>query len=443
MTTRLTFIALMLTTLSAAAADWPHWRGPLFNGSTDETGLPVQFTQTENIRWSVELPGPSAATPIIWQDRVFLSSTRPDTDELVAMCLDRNDGSVRWQHVVAKGISRDTRSTFSAPSPITDGERVIFFFGSGPLVAYDLDGNELWTRNIVEESGPFAFLWTFSSTPLLYDGTLYLQVLQRDVPVERRRGPGGGGAADRESGIESYLMGMDPNTGQTRWQVTRPSDAYAESREAFSSPIPFEHNGRREILVVGGDCITGHDANTGEELWRWGTWNPTRIGHWRLVPSPVSGSDLILACGPKGSPIYAVKAGGNGTLPDSEIAWDSSDSREVSADVPTPAYYDGDFFVLNDLRSTLTRVDPATGEVKWSMRLPREHKFEASPTVADGKIYLINFAGQVIVVDAGTGEVLADIAMDERSESPVRSTIAVAHGNLFVRTNDRLYCVGQ
>jgi outer membrane protein assembly factor BamB len=129
-------------------------------------------------------------------------------------------------------------------------------------------------------------------------------------------------------------------------------------------------------------------------------------------------------------------------LDDSGLAWTSAGQREVSADVPTPAFYDGDFFVLNDLRGVLSRVDPATGAVKWKLDLKSRDKFEASPLAVDGKIYVVNFAGQVIVVDAAKGSVLNTIPMAEREDSPVRSTIVAAHGNLFVRTNDKLYCIG-
>ena len=208
-------------------------------------------------------------------------------------------------------------------------------------------------------------------------------------------------------------------------------------------PIAAGISGRQEILIVGGDCLTGHDPESGKELWRWGTWNPTRIGHWRLVPSPVAGGNVILACARKAHPIYAIRAGGNGTLNDDAIAWVSKESREVSADVPTPAFYRGDFFVLNDQRSCLSRVEPATGKVKWTIALPRDDKFEASPLAADGRIYLINFAGLVVIVDAEEGTILQQIPMAERSESPVRSTIAAAQGNLFIRTNDKLFCVGK
>ena len=205
----------------------------------------------------------------------------------------------------------------------------------------------------------------------------------------------------------------------------------AESREAFTSPVPFVHNGRRELLVVGGDDLSGHDLETGKELWRWGTWNPTRIRHWRLVPSPVANQDVILACAPKRDPIYAIKTGGVGKLDDSAIAWVSKDVRPVTSDVPTPAYYDGDFFVLSDVRKSLSRVEPKTGKVKWTIQTPGRSKYEASPLAGDGKIYLINFDGDIVVVDAAGGEVLNQIAMGDAEDAPVRSTVVAAQGPPF------------
>ena len=426
---------LFVVILPLLAADWPQFRGPAHNGTSDETGLPAQWSRTENIAWSVSLPGPSAATPIISGNHVFISSSDPETDTLFALCLDRKTGKVRWQKKIAEGVRRESYSNYASPSPATNGEIVAFFYGNGKLIVFDFSGKELWSRDIQQEYGPFAFNWSFSTSPLLFDNKLYLQVLQRDVPVDGR------GFADRFN--ESYLLAFDPKSGKELWRVLRPSDARMESREAFSTPVPYTHNGRTELLVVGGDDLTGHDPETGKELWRWGTWNPSRITHWRLVPSPIAGDGVILACAPKQDPIYAVRAGGVGQLDDSALAWVSGNEKVLTSDVPTPAFYDGDFFVLSDLRKHLSRIDPQTGEVKWKIRTPGNPKYEASPTVADGKIYLINFSADVVVVDAETGQVLHEVSMAEPADDPVRSSVAVANGNLYIRTNDTLYCVGQ
>jgi len=428
-------ICLTLTiTMSSWAEDWPQWRGPFFNGSTNETNLPSNWSQTKNIAWSAELPGISAATPVVWKDKVFVSSTDATSESLLALCFDRNTGDLLWQHTVADGVRKDSRSTYSSPSPATNGKVVVFFYGNGPMVAYDFGGKQLWSRNIQEDFGPFAFGWTFSSSPLLFEGKLYLQVLQRDVPVDGR------GFKDRFN--HSYLLALDPGTGEKIWQHIRPSQAKKESREGFTSPVPFEWQGRKELLVVGGDDLTGHNPENGAELWRWGTWNPTRIGHWRLVPSPVAGEDVILVCAPKRDPIYAVKAGGKGPLDDNAIAWISTSEKKLSSDVPTPAFYDGDFFVLSDVRKSLSRVKPRTGKVVWSIRTPGNSKYEASPLVADGKIYLINFAGEVVVVATVDGKILSEISMEDSLEQPVRSSVIAARGQLFIRTNTRLFCVG-
>lgn len=428
----LPFCFLLAATV-ANAADWAQFRGPNFNGSTSEQNLPTEFSKTENIAWVAEMPGPSSATPVIYGDSVFVSSTDTKSETLKAMCYDRKTGKLLWQHVVAKGIDQDSRSNYSAPSPVTDGKLAIFFYGNGDMVAYTVKGEKQWSNNY----GPFAFGWTFSTSPLLYAGKLYLQVCQRDVPVRNR------GA--KKSGIESYLLAIEPETGKTLWRAERPSQAHAESREAFSSPIPYEHNGRKEILIVGGDDVTGHDPETGKELWRWGTWNPERIGHWRLVPSPVAGDGVILACAPKKSPIYAVKAGGNGQLTDQALAWVSEDTRELTSDVPTPAFYDGDFFVLSKSRTTVARVEPKSGKVKWIAKLPSRVQLEASPLAADGKIYTLDFDGQVTVIDAASGDIINTIPMGDeaRSKDQIRSCIVAAHGQLFIRTNTKLYCVGK
>lgn len=431
------FVVFMLAGVSAAfGGDWANWRGPYYNGSTDEKNLPTSWSQTEGIAWSADLPGCSAATPIIKDDKVFLSGIDADRDMLIAMCFDRTDGKQLWQHDIAKGIGRDRRSTYAAGSAVTDGRLVVFLYGSGDLACFDVDGQRKWVRKIQDDYGEFAFLWTYGCSPALVDGRVYVQVLQRDVPVRGR------GLIDRKN--ESYLLAVNPETGKTLWRHIRPSKARAESFEAFSTPIPFSYKGREELLIAGGDALTGHDLKTGEELWRWETYNPRRVPSWRLVPSPVAGGGVILVCAPKNAPIYAIKAGGIGLLKESDIAWVSEDVLEVTSDVPTPAFYEGDFFVLSDLRKSLSRVEPKTGKVKWMIRTPGDSKYEASPLAADGKIYIINQSGDTAIIDAANGDVLKVIDMDRASgREVVRASIAASYGQLYIRTTRKLYCVGK
>jgi outer membrane protein assembly factor BamB len=425
--------ALGLTRVGAE--NWPHWRGPSFNGASTETGLPEKFSKSEAVSWTAPMPGPAAATPIVWGNNVFISSVDEEKKTLVALCLDASNGKVRWQHTIEGQISKDDRSNFASGSPATDGKWVWFYYATGDLVAYDFAGKQAWARNIQKEYGPYAFQWTFSSSPTLYDGKLFLQVLQRNVPVN------GHGRTDGPN--ESYLLALDPATGKTIWKQFRPSEARQESLEAYSTPIPFTYDSRSEILVVGGDCITGHDPASGRELWRWGTWNPTKITHWRMVTSPVGGDGVVLACAPKGSPVYAVKAGGEGKLDDSRLAWVSKD-REVSSDVSTPLFYKDRFYVLNSDKRVLSCVEPKTGRVLWTGSLDSRSKLESSPTAADGKIYMMNQRGDVFVVAAGDEfKLLHTTQMGDEGDGIARSSIAIANGHLFIRTATKLFCVGK
>lgn len=422
--------------------DWPNWRGPSHNGSAQAVNLPVKFSPTQNVKWIADLPGPSAATPIVHGSSVFVSSTDPKNQALLALCLDRKTGKEKWRQSVGSGyrpagegnpFQLDDRSNYASPSPVTNGKQVIFFYGNGDLAAFDFAGKKLWQRNLQKDFGDFAFQWTFSSSPLLYDGKLYLQILQRDRPV----GPRG------KDGAESFLLALKPETGVELWRSVRPTTAIYESREAFTTPMPYVHNGRKELLIAGGDFVTGHDPNTGKELWRWGTWNEShRIPHWRLVPSPVAGAGIVLVCAPKRAPVYATKLGGNGHLGDAGLAWKSEERSPVTSDVPTPVFYNGKFYVLSDVRQSLSCVDPKTGATDWSVAVPGRSMCWASPTGADGKIYLMNLDGIVFVMDAATGKLLSENVMDPEG-SEIRSTIAVAHNNLFIRTNTKLFCVGQ
>src|SRR5437867_7218826 len=264
---------------------------------------------------------------------------------------------------------------------------------------------------------------------------LYMQVLQRDVPAN--------GRGKKDGPNESYLLALDPDTGKQLWRQLRPSEAVAESREAFTTPIPYEYKGRKQLIVIGGDCLTGHDLASGKELWRWGTWNPEKISHWRLVPSPVAGGGVVLGCGPKGAPVCAVKAGGKGTLDDSGLAWKSTE-REISSDVSTPLFYQDRFYVLNSDRKSIARVVPASGKVEWVGEPGSQAKIESSPTGADGRIYFMNFRGDVFVVEAGEQfKLLHKTAMGDEGDNKLRSSIAIAHGCLFIRTDSKLYCVGN
>ena len=437
-TSQLTFAAAMAGflpfTLSAVADNWPNWRGPNFDGSSSEkASYPAEFTK-EDAAWKTQLPGAGGSTPVVWDDAVFLTSANADNSAIFAIRIDAKTGKIVWSKKFSDEAMRDERTNTAGASAMTDGKLVHFFTGSGDLAAFDFDGNQVWHRNIEDDYGQFAMQWTFSSTPQLVHDTLYLQVLQRNEPVN--------GYGNTDGPIDSYLLAMDPATGKTRWKHVRENDAIMEAKEAFSTPIPITVDSRNELLIVGADCLTGHNPETGEELWRWGTYNEEKIGHWRLVPTATYGAGTVLICAPKGAPVYAIKAGGFGDISKAGNIW-TSEGKEVTSDVPSPLFYDGYFYVLNGRNKFITCLHPTTGKVVWTSRIDGKTKIESSPTAVDGKIYFISHLGEVFVYSAGdNGGALLHTTMFGSSQSVnIRSSIVPADGTLYIRSDDHLYAI--
>ncbi len=452
----LSLSSLLVALATLPAQDWPNWRGPSHNGSSPCKGLPAKFGQSENRRWATELPGPGANTPIVLGDRVFLSAVDTAKDRLVAMCLDRRDGKVLWQKAAGSGYrpggtGTDTSrklgpTNYAAPSPVCDGDTVVFFFGNGDLVGFDLAGKRRWRRNVQQDYGDFSFQWTFSASPTMWAGGLYLPVLQRDTKTHKLGGlPGAAGGTQAAAPIESFLLCLDPKTGKTRYRHQRPSKARMESLESYTTMIPYVGvDGRQQLLLAGGDVLTAHDPATGAELWRWGTWNE---GHrerwWRLVPSVVVGGGVALVCAPKRQPVYAIRLAANqGELDQKSLLWKSGGRpNKVSSDVPTPAFDGRHFFVLSDVRPSLSKLEPKTGKILWTTDLPKI-LWRASPTVADGRVYIMSHHGDVVVFEAKTGKIVHYVKMGKDGDDHIRSSVVVAHQSLFIRTNDKLFCIG-
>ncbi len=427
----LTLCCALAATTGARAENWPQWRGPFFNGSTTEQRLPESWDQTNGVAWTAPLPGFSGATPIVWNDAIFVSS--PDTNQdLRLFCLDRRTGSTRWQAVVGTGNREVGRNNLASPSPVTDGHRVFALFGSGDLAAYDFTGRKIWSRNLASEYGKFANMWQYGSSPLLWKGRLYLQVLQRN-PVPDDYAHALGGSRERES----FLLCLDPGTGTNIFRHVRPTDAREESMESYATPIPCQGHDGEQILVVGGDYLTAHDPVTGAEIWRCAGFDPQRKIYWRTVPSPVYAVGMIIGCAPQRDPVLGIRdEGGHGDWPESRIAWRF---KEFPSDCATPLFYQGRLYILDGDRQKLTSLDPVTGEKISQIALGVHEIFRASPTGADGRIYCVSENGTVVVLDAAKElRILATIRM---GEGPVRSSIVAAQGALFLRTAQNLYCL--
>lgn len=425
---------LALFTLFSAthAENWPQWRGPSLNGSTVEQGLPSTLEKS-GATWVTPLPGRSGATPIVWDNHVFVTS--PDSQkELFLIALNRKDGSVRWKKAIASGDQEKGRNNMASPSPVTDGKNVYAMFATGDLVAYDFDGNPVWARNLGREHGKFAVMWIYGSSPVLHDGRLYIQVLQRDTPADYSH------ALDGKPNRESYLLAINAKDGKDVWRHVRKTDSTKESQESYATPLPYKGKNGWELLVVGGDHLSSHSLQDGHEFWRARLYEK-RDDWYRIVTSPVAHDGLIYAAGPKGQPVVAFKEGGSGDVTTSHVAWRFN---EAPTDCPTPLLYQGKLFVLEGnmkRERVLSCLDPKTGEKKWSGTFPANDPIWASPTAADGKIYLVSERGTVFVV--GAGDEFRLLSRLDLEEGPTRSSVSIAHGQIFVRTALNLYCFGK
>jgi outer membrane protein assembly factor BamB len=348
-------IIILSMSLSSQAADWPHWRGPYLNGSAQEQGLPDSWSLTENVRWVAPLPGISAATPIISKGKVFISSTVKGSPDLLALCFDAGTGRELWRKKLGESARQTPNNTLATPSPAADGQRVCFLYGSGQLAGLDYDGNILWQRNIETEYGNISCKFGYGASPLMHDGRLLVSVLRRDKawrePINKEP-------------LDSFLLAVNPATGENLWKRSRTTDALDESCDSYASAIAHENEGRAEIIMIGGDYVTAHEPQTGRELWRYG-YATEKSTRWRLISSAVTGDGLIFGVQPRGeNQLFAIKAGGSGTLSQENVAWTF---KGPTPDVCTPLYYRGNLYVLDGVerRAVVTCFEPQTGRVKW------------------------------------------------------------------------------
>jgi len=400
----------------AAADNWPMWRGPNNDGISPEKNLPVKWSTNENIAWKLPMTGRSGSTPVIWKDRIFISTT--DGDSIQLWAVDRAKGTVLWKHTLSGGGKEMLRKhNLSSPSPVTDGKTVWLMTGTGIFKAFDFSGKELWARDIQKDYGAFGLNWGYSSSPLLYDGSLFVQVLH-----------------GMKTDDPSYILRIDAKTGKTLWRVERPTQAIRESPDSYTTPAVLMNAGKPELVITGGDCITGHDPATGQELWRGNGLNPQNQPFYRIVASPLVRDGLIYAP-TRVKPLIAFRAGGRGDITESHKAW----TTDNGPDVPTPVTDGKYFFIVRD-NGTVYCLDAKTGGEIWGGQRIRPGTYSASPVMADGKIYITSEDGVTTVFSAGPQfEVLAENEFGEYT----LSSPAISDGQIFIRTDGHLYAIGQ
>lgn len=434
---RIDFIGVAIIAVLAMAlnlnANWPQWRGPHSNGSTSTArDLPVKWDQTENVRWRADLPSWSAATPAVWDDVIFVTSAEEGfatlvegsrrgsgstgPDKILLLAVDRDNGAIWWRRQVDSGNQLYRKQNSASPSPITDGSHVWIMTGNGKLTCFTMQGKEVWRRDVQAEYGPFGVNHGYASTPLLHGDRLYIQVLH-----------------GMKTDDPSYVFAVDKENGKTLWKVDRPTDAVGESPDSYSTPQMVSVEGKLQLVVSGGDYVTGHDLDTGRELWRLGGFNPTNNRFNRTIASSIVMGNNVFTPNMRGKPFIAFRAGGSGDITGRRELW----KNDLAADVPTPTTDGKYIYVLKD-NGTVNCIEALTGKAVYQSQRIELGTYSASPLLADRKLYCINEDGTTTVLEAGPAfKILATNRLDSHT---LASPVAVGN-QLFIRTGNYLYCI--
>lgn len=436
-------VTCVLTTATLSADQWPQWRGPSSYGVSSERGLPTTWGTKENVAWRATLAGLGTSSPIVWNDRVIVTSQvgdiplagggqhpqlarddralagqenpiggrrmasgqRGNEVSLVVEAFHRVTGQRLWEYrTTATGPHPEVheKHNLATPTPVTDGQRVYAWFGNGQLVALDMDGRLVWTRHLGMEYSTFETQWGHGSSPTLHGDLLILLC---------------------DHLTDAYLLAVDARTGKERWKVER-----GDGRVSHSTPLVVPGPGGPELLVNSSRRIDVYDPATGSLLWYTGSERQTPI------PSAVFHDGRIyLSRGYRNSDFMAIRPGGRGDVTKTHIEWQSSSGASY---VPSIVYYDGLLYMTNEV-GVVTCADARTGERIWRHRL--DGVFFASPVAGDGKIFLVSETGETYVMRAGrTPELLATNDLGER----FLASPAIASGRIFLRSDQGLFAVG-
>lgn len=435
---RAILIGILLAPAALAADNWPGWRGPQATGVSTETNLPERWSATENVAWQAPLRGAGVSSPVVFGNLVFVTSqegtgvrrqgnhpslvqgaerdasgertltgaAESERTRFVVAAFDRATGKRAWEHVMdAEGELQGVhdKHNLASPSPVSDGQRVYAWFGTGQIVALDMNGKVAWQRHLAKEYTPFEINWGHASSPALYKDSLILLCYHSPA---------------------SYLLSLDAKTGKTRWKADRGKDVIS-----YSTPIVVSGPRGPELIVNTSEGVEAHDPDTGERLWHFAEANRFPIP----VPSPHEGV-LYLTRGYRSGPYMAIKTGGRGDVSKTHVAWHVPTGAPY---VPSAVHYNGLFYMAGE-NGVVNAIDAATGERVWQERI--NGIFTASPVAGDGKVYLVSETGETVVLQAGrTPKVLSRNKVDGHFvASP-----AIAGGRLFLRADDRLIAVGK
>jgi outer membrane protein assembly factor BamB len=411
------FVATLV--LQMRAENWPGFRGPTGQGLSTETGLPLKWSATENVRWKVPVPGEGWSSPVVWGDHVFVTAATDGGRSCRVLAFDRATGRVLWDREVftQETKRKERRNTYATPTPCTDGKRVYAVFGGGGVAAVDFEGRVAWTNL----DFPYYSRHGLGSSPVLFDGKL---IMARDASQE---------ATGDEEKVgwqkpwdKSFVLALDTETGEVAWKTGR-----GVSRIGHVSPIVWKDEDGRGVVISGaGDVVQGFDAQSGELLWT------QRNEGEGVTPSYAIAGDLVVTAAGWGGreSTKAFKLDGEGDLGETAIAWEEKKGMPHLSSFVSVG--DRVFWVSDD--GVAWCVEAATGAIVWRERLGGN--YSASPLVAEGRIYFTSDEGKTTVIEAGRAfKVLGENELGER----VQASPAASQGDLFIRTERQLFCIGE
>jgi outer membrane protein assembly factor BamB len=417
-------------------SNWPQWRGPQSQGVSEDKNLPSEWSATKNVQWKTAIPGQGHSSPIVWGNKIFLTTSiegpvvadakpykhilgnqefkHPDwvgsdhSYSFKVICVDADKGKLLWEKTAYEGPvfdHRHRRNTYASPTPSTDGRNVYAFFGSEGLYCYDFGGKLVWKASLggIPQLGMGA-----GSSPVLYENLVIV-------------------TADQDAGDTSYITALDKQTGKPVWKTPRSNHA------SWATPVLVKTSTRTELLVSGSETIVSYDPATGKEFWH------AKGVESHAIPTPVVLGDIVVfSAGSQAKRAMAIRLGGSGDITDTpNVLWRYA---KGTAYVPSPILY-GDYVYLMTDSGILTCLDAKTGEVKYEgSRVPVPAKFMASPVAFDGKILLTSEDGDTFVLKAGPKyEVIRTNSLGE----PIYASPAIAKGKIFIRGEKNLYCISN
>lgn len=406
-----------------SALKWPSWRGPHSNGVAEGDKFPTKWTDTENVKWKITLPGKGASTPAVVGDKLFLTCGAGGKN-LVA-CLSLESGETIWStEVGAETLGKHVKATGANPSIATDGQHCYAYFKSTDLACLDLSsGKVVWQLNLQEkygelkdENGKDSLWWDLGNSPVLTKDAVVIALMHS--------GP-------------SFLVAFDKATGKEIWKADRNLGAPSEAAQSYTTPALAKEGDRETLVTVGADAVTAHDAASGKELWQVNGLNPGKNGYFRSISSPVIADGVVIAPYARGNSVTAIKLGGSGNVNQTHILWQHT-KEGSGADVPTPIAESGKVYIMHDGREKkLACLDLKTGEELWSVATPKHRaSISASPIKAGDRFYVAREDGTVFVIKDGKIEAENPLDGDMFVATPV-----LVDGKILLRTVNSLYCI--